>query len=305
MIRKVYVIACLAWALILGTFYFSLFAEEKEGIQESTSLNFVFATTLETKAKIIETVIIPHNVQFEAAFELAPVSVNGTGEATWTPLPFLQVIAGGSVGSGWNIPIANGLRMNERIESPAVEYENAELTGGPFSGLVWSVKGGGVFQFDYAALKPGEWNHVVFRTYHGLQYRALTSADSEDSWLYEADSGQNRNGWNYYGNYFLGYQMPIFLDTVGILVESDLYLYDTNDRKLWGDDLVRWTFGPLFNFAVTKKISMALLIQMHTGVRYTSDTADYKFYQDRRVTDDDKNYIEFYRAALNMTVKLR
>lgn len=305
MIRKAYEKSFLAWAFILVSFCFPLFAEDQEGIQESTDLNFVFATTLETKAKIIETITFPHNVQLEAAFELSPVSVNGTGEATWTPLPFLQVVAGGAVGSGWNIPIANGLRMNKRIESPDDEFENAELTGGPFSGLVWSVKGGGVFQFDYAALKSGEWNHIIFKTYHGVQYRALTSADSEDSWLYEADSGQNRNGWNYYGYYLLGYQMPIFLNTVGILVESDLYLYDTEDRKLWGDDLIRWTFGPLFNFTVTKKLSAALLLQMRSRVRYTSDTEDYEFYQDNRVTDDDKYYVKFYRAALNMTVKLR
>ena len=49
----------------------------------------------------------------------------------------------------------------------------------------------------------------------------------------------------------------------------------------------------------------ALLVQMNTGVNFTDETKNYKFYQDRRVTDTNQNYIKFYRAAVNVTVKLK
>ncbi len=288
-----------------------LSAAENDTITKETNLNFVIATTREAKVKITETVTVPfmtgtntltsgNSVQFKLAGELSPVSINGTFETVLTPIAFLQFVAGGSIGSGWNIPIANGLRMNERSG-----LHDAELTGGAFSGLLWSVRAGGVFQFDLASVTPGEWNHVVFQTSHFAKYRALSSVGSSDSWLYEADYGENRNGWNYYGSYFLGYKMPIVLNTVGFLVEEDLFLFDTKDRVLWGDDLPRWTFGPLFNFTISKRTSAALLVQWHSMRNFTSETKAYGFYQDRQLSDTDQTRIEFYRAALNVTVKLK
>jgi hypothetical protein len=242
-----------------------------------------------------------NNIQFKLGAAVSPVSLNGTFETDWTPVAFFQLVGGASIGSGWNIPIANGLRMNTDDGTG-----NQVLSGGPFSGMVWFVRGGAAFQFDLAAVIPGEWNHVVFRTYHEAKYRALTSASSTDSWLYEADYGQNRNGWNYYGNYFIGYRMPIVLDTAGFLLETDKYLYDTADRNLWGDELLRWTFGPVFNFTVNKSVSVALLVQGRTGINFSAATKDYTFYQDRRVTDSgSKNYIEFYRVAVNVNIHLK
>ena len=296
--------------LILGVAS-SAVADEAQGVKASTSFNFVLATTRETKAKLIETVEIPllvgngaltsgNNLQIKAAAEISPVSVNGTAEFRLTPIAFLQFVAGGSVGSGWNIPIANGLRKNERANA-----HDSEFTGGPLDGIVWSVRGGGLFQFDLAAVMPGDWHHLVFQTYHEAKYRALTSASSDDSWLYESDSGENRNGWNYYGNYFLGYQMPIVLNTAGVLIEEDLYLFNTDGRSFWGDNLPRWTFGPLFNFTVTKNLLLAVLVQAHSMRNFTEETKDFTFYQNRQISDSNKLRIEFYRAALNLTWKLK
>lgn len=284
------------------------------GMTASTSLNFIAATTLETKVKLIETLTVPclagdsaltsgNNAQFKFGAELSPVSVNGTVEARLTPIAFLQFVAGGSVGSGWNIPLANGMRKNDPVLDSAGNHTGSrELVGGPFDGMVCSVKGGGLFQFDLAAVVPGDWNHVVFQSYHAAQYRALTSASPDESWLYEADEGENRNGWSYYGNYFLGYQMPLRLNMVGMLFEEDLYLYNKSGSSDWGDDMSRWTFGPMLNFKVSKNVEAALLSQWRTRRNFTAETENYDFYQDRRVTGT--RHVDFYRAALNVTVKL-
>ncbi len=297
--------------LFTAAFLVPLFGAETEAVKTGLDLNYVLATTKETKVKITGTATVPflagsgaltsgNSVAFKLGGELSPVSVNGTFETVLTPVAFLQFLAGGSIGSGWNIPIADGLRMNERSGA-----HDAELTGGAFSGLVWSAKAGGVFQFDLAALKPGEWNHVVLQTTHIAKYRALSSANSTDSWLVESDLGENRNGWNYYGNYFVGYRMPIVLNTAGFLVEEDLYLFDTKDRALWGDDLPRWTFGPLFNFTLGKRTTAALLVQWRSMRNFTEETKKYGFYQDRRIQEDDQYRIDFYRAAASITVKLK
>jgi hypothetical protein len=286
-------------------------AAEEKAVSFSTDLNAVIATTKEAKLKLIETVKIPvlagtgaltagNNLQIKAVAEVSPVSANAVGEVKLTPIAFLSLFAGGSIGSGWNIPIGNGLRMNERSGT-----HDRELTGGPLDGAVWFFRAGGAFQFDLGAFVPGEWTHVVFLTSHEAKYRALTSASSDESWLYEADAGENRNGWNYYGSYFLGYKMPLRLNMVGLLFEEDMYLFDASGGELWGDDLSRWTFGPMVNVAVTDRLSVALLGQLRTMRTFTDETDDYGFYQDRRLEGEGSRHVEFYRAALNMTYKLR
>lgn len=296
----------------------SLFAEEprsdeephSSGVTEQTSLNFVLASTLEMKAKLTETVTVPmlrgdgaltkdNSLKLSAAAELSPVSVNGTLKATLTPIAFLQFSASGGVGTGWNIPIASGLRMVELVGD-----HDTDMVDASFDGVVWYGEGGGLFQFDLAAVVPGKWNHVVFQTYHGARYRALSSAAKDDSWLWEADSGENRNGWYYYGNYFLGYQMPLKVSMAGLLFEETLNLYDTANRADWGDDVSRWVFGPLVNFDVTERFSFALLCQMQTKRNFTGDTGDYEYYQKRVLDTDDPRRVEFYRAAINATIKL-
>ena len=282
-----------------------------EGIKTETTIGLTMTTKTELAAKISETISVPflvgsgpltsdNNVKFKLDGEASPVSLNAAFETVWTPIAFLEIVGGASAGSGWNIPMANGLRHNEREGA-----HDAELTGGPFNGLVWSVKGGAALQGDLAAFKPGDWNHLIFRTYHAFQYRALTSADSEESWLYRADDGENRNGWNYYGNYFLGYRMPIKLNMIGLLVEEDLYLYDVDGGDTWGDDISRWTFGLLANYAFTDRFSAMLMAQARTVRNFTDATDDYEFYQDRVVDTDDERRIEFYRLVATLTYRLK
>lgn len=290
-----------------------LSAEEQDLVKTGLELNFVAATTKEAKMKISGWVQKPfltgsgpllsgNNIRLRAAGEVSPVSLNAVFDASLTPIAFLNFSTAAFIGSGWNIPIADGLRINSPVEGAPGKQS---LTGDAFDGLVWGVKSGGTFQFDFAALVPGDWNHVVLQTYHGIQYRANTAAGKDESWLFESDAGQNRNGSSYYGNLFLGYQMPIVLNTAGVLVEYDKYLYETEGSDSWGEDLGRWTFGSLCNFTVTKRLAAAVLIQMKSTVQYTDATKDNEFYQNRKVVDSNPLKVEFYRAALNMTYKLK
>jgi hypothetical protein len=293
-------------------------------IKTATNLTLQGSIRPEAKIGITQNFIFPlfqgegpltkdNNLNLALTAEVTPVSVNGITEAVFTPIAFLQAVAGVRIGSGWNIEIFGNDSYGIGVNRPGADGK-PEISGSPFDGLIWNAYGGVVFQFDLAALLPGTWNHVVFRTYHEGRYKGYTAASSADSWYFESDDGQNRNGFNYYGNYLLGYQMPgtagtFFLNTVGIMAEMELYRYDTPGREGWGDDLGRWTFGPLFNFTITQNFSAALVVQFRTRRNYTQgredDLANTVFYQDRTLNNSDPRYLTFYRAAAVLTYKLR
>jgi hypothetical protein len=204
------------------------------------------------------------------------------------------------VGTGWNISLFGsdiiGIGINKRKPEGSVEVDAAP-------GLLWSAKAGGVLQFDLAAIVPGDWNHVVFRTYHEINYAGYSAASASDPWYFENDDGENQNGFSYYGNFLLGYQPPLFLNTLALLTEMPLYLYDVPKQELWGGDLPRWTFSLLLNFTVTKRVSIAGICQFRTRRTWRSDTQDKPFYQDRRL-EDSPLHLEFYRVAAVLSVSL-
>jgi hypothetical protein len=237
--------------------------------------------------------------------------MNGLADVYWTPAAFFQVRAGTRLGSGWNISLFGapvyGIGVN-RPQSGGGGLLTAEKTGSPFDGLQWKTHGGGTLQFDLAALFPGDWNHVVFQTYHEINYRGYTGAAAGESWVFENDDAENRNGFNYYGNILVGYQMPVFLNTVGLLAEMDKYLYDTPGRENWGDEKVRWIFSGLVNFTLTKWLGAALLIQFRTRRNFEDgdrkNSARY-FYQSRTLNRDNPQRLEFYRAASVLTFAIK
>ena len=55
------------------------------------------------------------------------------------------------------------------------------VVGSAFDGLLWNVKTGASLQFDLAAIYPGDWNHIIFRTYHEALYAGYSAASKGDS----------------------------------------------------------------------------------------------------------------------------
>jgi hypothetical protein len=253
-----------------------------------------------------------NNIRTRLGAELTPVSLNGLADVYWTPAAFFQVRAGTKLGTGWNISLFGapvyGIGLNRPKNNAGSLPLTAERTGDPCEGLYWKLHGGGTLQFDFAALFPGDWHHVVVQSYHEINYRAYTAAGPGESWVFENDDAENRNGFNYYGNFLLGYQMPIFLNTAGILVEMDKYLYDSPNRSLWGDEKIRWIFSGLFNFTITKQFGAALLVQFRTRRNYEDgdrkNTAHY-FYQSRTLDEENPLRLDFYRVATVWTFTLK
>ena len=305
--------ADLYFMLILAAFAVGPLYAESE-INHSASVNLTISSLPEAKLTFSQNFTLPflqadhflfadNNVQFNIDAELSPISMNLKGEAVLTPIAFFQAAAGGMIGSGWNIELFGGTIKGIGINRPAANG-GAELDGSAFNGVFGEGHLGGALQFDIAAIFPGDWHHVVFRSYHEISYRGYSRASAGDAWFFENDFGENQNSFNYYGNYLIGYQMPIFLDTVALLAEMKKYLYDSPGGSLWGDELGRWEFSAILNFAITKRFSAALITQCRTMRNYTAATQDFEYYRERRLDNSAPLRFEFYRVAAIASFKI-
>jgi hypothetical protein len=288
--------------------------EDAKRFTSSRSISLTISSIPEAKVAFSQNLTFPllqgkspltsgNNIGVNFNAEVTPISLNGIVEAVWTPIAFFQIVAGARLGSGWNIKLFGSDVYGIGINKLNGDGQSTSVVGRAFDGLLWKLNVGGVFQFDMAAVLPGDWHHVVFRTYHEINYAGYTKADKDDSWYFENDDGENRNGFNYYGNFLLGYQMPIFLNTVGVLVEVDKYLYNTPHGSDWGDALGRWHFSLLFDFTVTKWFDIALITQLETRRWSKDDEKNVPFYQNRTLSDP-RRYVKPYRIAAILSFKL-
>ena len=240
-----------------------------------------------------------NNLALDLSGEVSPVSLNANFQATLTPIAFLKLDAGGGIGTGWNIGFV-GLGVID---------QDGDVVPQDFGGIVYRAWVEGTFQFDLAALFPGDWNHLVVLASDKAEFQAYTGADASTAWIWEADSGMDFNGWQLYGSYFLGYQMPLALDTVGFLVQTQGWLGSVRDMApsdgsaplKWGSDFTYLFFGPLFDFKIDGKSSIAILPQFKTGIQWTDQTKWLNDFQDRVY---EGSYVYFYRIAFDYSLKL-
>ncbi|MDR3130621.1 MAG: hypothetical protein LBU18_03670 [Treponema sp.] len=236
-------------------------------------------------------------------FNASPLSLNAGAEAVLTPIALAQIKAGGQAGSGWNIPgLGNGLALNAPREENGVLYD--ALSGSPFEGLVWKVYGGGVLQFDLAALLPGDWNHLLFQVYQEINYRACTAAAPGQLWQYEAGSVLYRNGLNYRASYVAGYQLPAsrFLNFAGFMAEMEIELRRDGqdqgeaDPSGPGYGSPEWKFSALYNAGLSEKLGLTFILQLRTVPLYTEASRGL-YYPERKLDGETPVLLTFYRAA--------
>jgi len=161
---------------------------------------------------------------------LAPMGAGLSGDAIFTAFPFLLLRGGAMVGMGWNYEmfgqmslIGLGLNKKENADDP-----NDGVIGKGFDGVVWNAHAGATLQFDLAAIFPGDWNHVVMQFYNRVEYFAYTKAKGDDLWYwyYYGDDGMNINAFLHKYEFFIGYQMPIFVDLIGYQLRGVLPFYN-------------------------------------------------------------------------------
>jgi len=287
--------------------------DTKSGFTSSSELVLQLSSLPEIKLGFTERFSFPflqgdnplteaNNIGLALSAEISPISLNGIAEVVWTPIAFFQLAAGGRIGTGWNIKLFGEDVYGIGLNRPDINGKS-ENNGSAFDGLLWKAQMGTVLQGDLAAVFPGDWHHVVARSYHELNHNGYSRATAHDSWYFENDNGENCNGFNYYGNLLIGYQMPIFLDFVALLAEADLYLYDTPNRSQWGDNRIRWTFSNIVNFAISKQLGVTLITQFITRRNYLESDWQELYYKNRNIDNSKPLRLEFYRVAAALTYK--
>lgn len=208
----------------------------------------------------------------KATAELSPVSVNGVGQVSFAPLSFAVLEGGAGIGTGWSVGPIGGLGINP--EDPSASA--VELT--PLAGAVFRAWGGVTLQFDYAAIRPGPWNHIVAKASCKTEYRKNTAASDGEAWMWEADGGENFNGFRLIGAGFLGYQMPRRFNLVGLSFESTESLGDVREYSPmskdggWGSDFRSVRIGLVTGFRFGGKDSLVFLTQLRRNPDYTDGT---------------------------------
>ena len=243
-----------------------------------------------------------NNITLALEAEISPIFLRGLTELTWTPIAFFELSAGGNLGTGWNISLFGSDIYGIGLNLPDADGRG-EHSGSAFDGLHWKIQAGAAVQADLAAVFPGEWNHVLMRSYHEINHRGYSRANSGQSWFFENDKGENRNGLNYHGNIIIGYQMPIILSMVALMAEAELYMYDTPNRELWGDDRIFWVFSALFNFSLKPQLDIGFGLQFRTMRNYLQSNWEELFYQNRHIDNSSPRRLEFYRLATVITYR--
>lgn len=312
--------------MVLAVYLFApaqLARAQDSGITSSSDLQLQISTLPEAKLIFTQSFSFPflagpgplvsgNNIKTSLSAEVSPVSLNGVGEIIWTPIAFIELGGGGRLGSGWNMALGNGMGLNVPIGAYDPDTpRKREIDGDPLDGLVWSAWAGGAFQFDLAAVVPGDWNHIIFRAYDEARYAAYTRAGKHDPWIWEADDGENMNGWTWYCSLVLGYQMPRspVLDFFGFMAEGERLLYNTPNGSFWGQDIGNWTFSGLYNFTITPRFGTTVILQMRTRRNHGTDDLNNKnnlYYQDLELSKENgPRRLVFYRAAFMLNYKIR
>ena len=317
---KKLIVSAMAALLILGT----LSAEEgggeaKSKVKYSTNINVAIAWPLEAKLSVAEIIKVPflnfntpftrgNNVAFKLRADMSPVTLEGKFDIVWTPIAFLELYGGASIGSGWSIITKSRLGSIHGLSfNTANAAGKTTITPINFRRAFYSANLGGAVQFDLGAIIPADWTHVIARIDQYFLYRGVIGADSSDSWVFQNDAGTNRNGWTYFGSYVLGYQMPLPLQLIALQIETKKTLFRGVraglDKSDWGENRFSVVFGPILNFKVTDMFTITLIAQLKTVHTYNSSD-DTLFYQYRTINKSIADKVKFKRVAVIFDVTL-
>lgn len=232
------------------------------------------------------------NITLDGYLELTPVSIKPGFSISYTPIAFLVFNTGAEIGSGWNLLGIEGLgQYDENTE----DYKSIS----PFTAWFYHFWFQGTFQFDTGAIIPGDWTHIVMLASYKAEYIGLTGQNSQDLWYWQATPNQV-NGWKYYSNVILAYQMPLIIKRAGLMAEFQGYYSD--DAYLYGSrydgNFMRIDISPLAQFQFGEKDTLSLLLNFSSRRGYSTEYENSK--EESFLTTISREWF-FNRIALSWT----
>jgi len=200
----------------------------------SGNIKLIGAWPLEAKMEAGYTLKIPmlagesplfsgNNLKVKGLLGLSPVGASLGVDAVLTPIAVLELTLGGALGTGWDF---DPMSLSGVLMSTGGDI-GTPLTGDPLGGVYYKGRAGAALQFDTGVIFPGDWTSVLLRTYHEIMYQGYTGAKSGEAWEFE-NQGAKVNGFNYKGEYVIGYKLPVKLNMVALQLE-------TFSNNLFGD----------------------------------------------------------------------
>lgn len=191
-----------------------------------------------------------NNLKVKGLLGLSPVAVTFGVDAVLTPIAVMELTLGGAIGTGWDfdqMDISGLLKSTGGIGTP--------LTADPFGGVYYKGRAGAALQFDTGAIFPGDWTSILLRTYHEFMYQGYTGAKAGEAWEYET-SGAKVNGFNYKGEYVIGYKLPLMLNMVALQLET--FAYDLFDG---GPHPLKYDVGVIGNLELFDGLDLTVIVQ--------------------------------------------
>ena len=309
---KKLIVLVMAFLFILGSLSAQEEQEEpKSKVKYSTNINLVISYPWEGRLGVTETFKVPvlnldnpfmrdNNIKFKLGAELTPVTIEGKFNVVWTPLAFLEVYGGASIGSGWKLLTWHGLSLNQN------KAGKTHKTPVNFKKAFYSANFGGALQFDLGAIVKSDWTHIIARIDQYFLYKGVTGVGQLDSWVIMDDNGENRNGFTYCASYVLGYQMPLPMNMIAFRLETGKTFFKVPaalDKSKWGEDRVNMLFGPIISFKPIDKLSILLIAQWKTIRDYAPGELQ-KFYQTRTLDKSKRDKVIFRRVGIVFDVTL-
>ncbi len=219
-----------------------------------------------------------NRLKLSGILELSPVSITPMVQVQFSPIAFLDFTAGTSISGAWPLDFMG-------VQGLAVWNEaTGAYDDRVFNSAVYEAWFQGLFQFDLAAIIPGDWNHVVTMNTYKVYYEGVTNGiEDGQPWLYQGTGGK-ANGWKYNATFLLGYQMPLVLQTVAVQAELDGY-YDGESayaEKYYGvdPDFMTAYISPVAILQFTEKDALTVQFRFASRPSYvqeyekTSDRVD-------------------------------
>lgn len=237
-----------------------------------------------------------NNLNFGVAVELSPVTVAPQFSLSFTPVAFLNFTASGRFGTGWDFIGNVGIGKFDEINRCFISLS-------PCGAMFYEFKFSSLFQFDLAAVLPGEWNHVVTLATYDIIYNGVTGSEFGNPFYWQA-GGEHFNGWKYYSNIILGYQMPLILQTVGVQFEFSGYynsLVVNPVFEKWNANFTKVSINPVAILQFNEKNALTIQISFSSRRGFSTEKGNEKtnFYLDYTGRE-----WYFNRIALSYTMKL-
>lgn len=314
---KKLIVSMIAALLIFGTL--SAQEEQKETgskkteskVKYSTNINLVISYPWEGRLSVTETIKVPvlnfdnpfmrgNNIAFKLRADITPVTLEGKFDVVWTPLAFLELYGGASIGSGWKLSNWHGFSLNQ---NKAGKTHKLPIN---FKKAFYTANFGGALQFDLGAIVKSDWTHIIARIDQYFLYKGVTGVSPLDSWVLLDDDGENRNGFTYCGSYVLGYQMPLPMNMIAFRLETEKTFFKVPagvDKSTWGENRYNLLFGPIISFKPIDQLTILLIAQWKTVRDYAPNELQ-KFYQTRTLDKNKRDKVIFRRVGIVFDVTL-